>query len=172
MKLYFLRHGKAEEHSRSGRDADRCLTEEGIAEAKAEATGLAAFELQFDLILSSPYPRALETAEIVTRAVQKPDFSVTVTDELAAGSFGLGELQALIEKYAKGAHIERVLLVGHEPDFSTSVRHLTGANIELKKGGLAFVEVYRIEPNGGVLRWLLTPRHLMYAAPSDDYLPE
>ena len=161
MKLYFLRHGKAEEQSNSGMDSDRRLTEEGISEVKAEGEGLAALKLQFDLVLSSPYPRASETAAIVVKELGMPPDAVTLAHELSAGSFGIGELQALLEKHGSDHHVERVLFVGHEPDFSVVVQRLTGANIELKKGGLAFVEAYEAAPNGGILRWLLTPRHLM-----------
>src|SRR5438874_574501 len=113
MKLYFLRHGKAEDRSSTGKDADRCLTDEGIAEVKAEATGLAALQVQIDLILSSPYPRASETAEIVAEALRDSQCRVTVVAELTAGNFGLDELQALIANHAKGDQVERVLLVGH-----------------------------------------------------------
>lgn len=161
MKIYFLRHGAAEERRPGLRDFDRRLTEEGIAEMKRVALGLARLEIEVDHILTSPLPRALETAQIAGAALQAKTGVLVTSDELAAGAFGLGELQALVRKTPSA---QRLLLVGHEPDFSEVVRDLTGASIEMKKAGLAFVETNRIEQDTGVLRWLLTPRQLQLIA--------
>lgn len=158
MKLYFLRHGKAEDRQPGRSDADRKLTSDGIQEMEQEARGLAALEMRWDAVYSSPYPRALETAQIAAEGVGFPRQDIMVDPRLAAGSFGLGNLQALLFDQPASASI---LLVGHEPDFSEVVCHLCGGIIELKKGGLAYVETGRLEPGYGVLRWLLTPKHLM-----------
>jgi phosphohistidine phosphatase len=157
MKLYFFRHGKAEERSEGGSDYERRLTAEGIEETKQVAQGIVALVDTIDLILSSPLPRALETARIAAAALAVPPDKLVVSDRLAAGAFGLGNLQTLLEHAAAN---QRVMLVGHEPDFSTVVMRLTGANVEMKKAGLAFVEAPHVGQDSGLLRWLLTPRQL------------
>jgi phosphohistidine phosphatase len=159
MHLFFLRHGKAEEVSSSGNDFDRRLTPEGIQEMQAEAAGLLALGLHIDSIFSSPLRRALETATIVAKALDVDAGSVVVDDRLAAGTFDLDELEELLRRQPESA---RLLLVGHEPSFSGVVGQLVGnANLVLKKGGLAYVETAQVRQGAGVLRWLLTPRHLI-----------
>ncbi len=163
MHLYFLRHGDAEERRAGQRDADRHLTTEGCDEMRAAAAGLRALEMQFDAIFSSPLPRALETAEIVAEALDFSTAKIVVDPRLEAGAFRMGSLQSLLATQPRSA---RILLVGHEPDFSMVVGQMIGgAAIDLKKGGLARVEATRLEPGEGVLRWLLTPQHLILHRP-------
>ena len=161
MEIYFLRHGKAEEWRPRLPDAQRRLTPEGIAGVQAEAAGLAALHVRPDVIFSSPYPRALETAKIVAPALGQPETGVVIEPLLASGDFRLEVLQTLVDRSPTPVS---VMLVGHEPDLSTVIRELCGAVVEMKKGGLALVEARRLEPGQGVLRWLLTPRHLMRSA--------
>ncbi len=158
MHLFFLRHGKAEDIYAGITDADRRLTTEGIAEMRSEALALAALNLRFDLICTSPYPRALETARIVAEAIALPSEQFHIVPEMAAGGFRMGLLQTLTRKLPVNA---RVLCVGHEPDLSSVAGQLVGgAQIDLKKGGLIYIETIRPQPGDGVLRWLLSPRHL------------
>ncbi|HZO88935.1 MAG TPA: phosphohistidine phosphatase SixA [Chthonomonadaceae bacterium] len=158
MHLYFLRHGAAEEHHAGQRDADRHLTSEGRAEMQAAAAGLAALDPRIDAIYSSPLARALETAQIAAKALGLREDKIRLEERLAAGNLRLGSLQSLLASQPSSA---RILLVGHEPDFSMVVGQLIGGGaVEIKRGGLARVEAVRLEPGGGVLRWLLTPQHL------------
>jgi phosphohistidine phosphatase len=153
MKLYLLRHGKAENVSATGLDRDRELTSEGVEEMREEAATLARLGLKLDLILTSPYPRASKTAEIVAEAL-KLEPEIEKDDRLACG-FGFGDLQSIAEGLVG---IERLMLVGHNPDFSMIAGELCGgAALDLKKGGLARLEVYRMEPGGALLEWVLTP---------------
>ena len=55
-----------------------------------------------------------------------------------SSGFGAGDVRELLGGYGDRA---RVMVVGHEPDFSLTVHDLTGARIDLKKGGLAVVRV-------------------------------
>ena len=160
MKLYFLRHGAAEERRVGSGDFDRRLTESGIEEVKQIAAGLARLLGDIDAAVSSPLPRALETATIIVGQLHTEQSPLQVSDLLAAGNFGFRELEEILRGAPSGC---RILFVGHEPDLSNLVRELTGASIEMKKVGLAYVEVYKLERGGGVLRWLLTPRHLILA---------
>jgi len=165
MKLYFLRHGKAEDRSADGTDFSRKLTTEGIEEMREVARGLAKLVGGVDRVLSSPLPRALETAKIAAAALQIEEDKVEISKDLASGSFGPQGLGRLLKGHSPN---DRVLLVGHEPDFSSIVGYLTGARVEMKKAGCAYIETYEIEREGGVLRWLLTPRCLVLASGASE----
>lgn len=155
MELYFLRHAEAED-ARSGlADGDRRLTPEGSEATKREAEGLRKLGLKLDLVLTSPLVRARQTAEIVAKALGLP--TPTAASQLASGC-ELADLRSLLSEHAD---CKRVMLVGHEPDFSRMVSQLVGsASLKLKKGGIARVNADSIESGRGELEWLLTPVHL------------
>src|SRR5262245_25825946 len=98
MKLYLLRHGKAEDVSATALHRYRELTTEGVEEMREEAASLARLDLKLDLILTSPYPRAKKTAEIVAEMLQLE--SRLQTDERLACGFGFGELQSIADEHA------------------------------------------------------------------------
>ncbi len=148
MDLYILRHAEAGE---ARRDEDRELTQRGREQARAVADGIGWLDLKVGAILSSPLPRAAQTAEPVAA---KLGLSVTLTDGLAAGQSPQAALSAL------NGRSERVLLVGHEPQLSGIVEALTGGRIHMRKAMLAYVEVQSLEPAYGELAWLLSWRHL------------
>jgi phosphohistidine phosphatase len=158
MELYFLRHGIAADQGPAGMgDAGRPLTKEGIAKMQAEARGMRRLGLKLDALLSSPLVRAHETAAIVGG-----EFGLDLQQtELLAPGCGLVQLFALLAEY-RG--LERVMLVGHEPDFSTLIGTLTGGSrVLMKKGGLARVDIERLQQGAGVLTWLLPPHALREA---------
>jgi phosphohistidine phosphatase len=158
MELYFLRHGIAADAEPDGMgDAGRPLTKEGIAKMQAGARGMRQLGLQLDALLSSPLVRARETAAIVARALGP---ELQLADELAPGC-DLGQLFALLGEHRAA---ERVMLVGHEPDFSGLIGALTGGSqVLMKKGGLARVDTELLEQGAGTLTWLLPPRILREA---------
>lgn len=165
MKLFFLRHGIAEDQSPTGRDADRRLTAEGVEEMEAVAAGMAALGLQFDIIHTSPRVRARHTAEIAAAALGQSD-QVTLAPALSYGC-GLAELRELLANVGSKA---RVLLVGHQPDLSLNIGALLGGGrVQMKKASLACVEVSRVEPGGGELRWLLHADHLSRMGTASDH---
>jgi phosphohistidine phosphatase len=163
MNLYILRHGIAVEPGTPGyaKDADRPLTPEGERKLLQIAEAMEALDLTFDLILSSPYLRARQTAEIVAgvfNARKKLDFS----DSLACG----GDTKKLVE-YLKRLHPrpENVLLVGHEPYLSGLVSLLVSGEASLavvmKKGGLCKLTTDSLKHGRcAVLEWLLTPKQM------------
>ena len=157
MRLYFLRHGVSEDLSASGSDSDRRLTREGIDAMERIARALKRMDIKVDAILTSPLARAKETAEIVALELGH-EGRVDIEERLSPG-FGLRDLREIVG----GRHAyERVMLVGHNFDFPSVAGQLAGgAAIDLKKGGLIRIEVDRIEPGGGVLEWLLTPKLIM-----------
>lgn len=155
MELYFLRHGIAADVGPDGLgDAGRPLTKEGIAKMRAGARGLRRLGLQLDALLSSPLVRAHETATIVAREL---GLELQLADELAPGC-DIAQLFALLGEHRAA---ERVMLVGHEPDFSILIGALTGGSrVLMKKGGLGRVDIDLLEEGAGTLAWLLPPRAL------------
>jgi phosphohistidine phosphatase len=155
MELYFLRHGIAADAGPDGSgDAGRPLTKEGSAKIKAEARGLLKLGVQPDALLSSPLVRARETAAIVAHEL---GLELMLADELAPGC-DLARLFGLLGEHRAA---ERVMVVGHEPDFSDMIGALTGGSrVQLKKGGLGRVDLEMLEEGAGTLIWLLPPRAL------------
>ena len=163
MHLYFLRHGKAEEHAPDLPDRDRHLIARGATDARRVAELLQALGVVPEAVYTSPYPRALETARIVAETLNVSR-ALTERTELEAGRFNMGGLQKLVSAHKTGAIL---LFVGHEPDLSQIVGLLCGARCELKTAGLAHIVADRAEPGHGELHWLLTPKLLHPAAPSE-----
>jgi phosphohistidine phosphatase len=137
--IHLLRHGDAEDGD--GDDAARQLTEKGERQAEAAGQALVALDAEIDACLSSPKVRAADTARIVCQAL---GLEIETAEELRGGRF---------DSLALAAGRGNVLLVGHEPDFSTEITRLTGANVKLRKGGLAIVD-------GSTLVALLRPKDL------------
>src|SRR5689334_4921844 len=116
MNLYLLRHGLAADLDTQGltKDADRPLTSKGERKLWKIAEGMKALELRFDVILSSPYLRARQTAEIIAETLhesRRVEFSETLTP-----SGNAKKLVELLKELARAQ--EDVLLVGHEPHLS------------------------------------------------------
>lgn len=159
MHLFLLRHGDAEEHSRSGRDFDRCLTPAGVERLRTEAIGMQRLGLKLDRIYTSPLVRARQTAEIVAEVLELP--SPTIDARLASGRLDHDTLHSLLLELHTD---ERVLLVGHQPDMSEVIQQITGGSVEMKRGALAAIELDRITPLSGTIRFLLPPRFLIQLA--------
>jgi phosphohistidine phosphatase len=157
MKLYFLRHGIADwPEWDPARDHERPLTKEGLKKMKAEARAIAALYLRPDAILSSPYTRAYQTADIVAKEL---GLEVRVEPLLAPG-FDLERLAELVRAQARA---QALLLTGHEPSFSTVITQLIGGGrVQMKKGALARVDLPGEvdEALQGELIWLLQPKIL------------
>jgi phosphohistidine phosphatase len=152
QQLYLLRHADAgDPDAWRGDDAVRPLSEKGRGQAERLGRHLAVLAFQPDEIVSSPKLRAAETAELVAGTLGT---KVKLDDRLAAG-FGP---EALAELVAGLDGARRIVLVGHDPDFSHVLSILVGAEIAMKKGALARVDLAGgVEPATGLLRWLLPP---------------
>ena len=148
-QLWLLRHGEAEPHG-SKPDDDRELTERGRGQSRAAGRALAALGLTFQVVFTSPKVRSLDTAKLACEAL---GVEPVVHEPLRSG-FDRDEALALLNAAGED---RRVLLVGHEPDFSQVVHDLTGGRVDLKKGGIAGV---RLEGGRGDLIALLRPREL------------
>lgn len=157
-QLWLLRHAEAEPHGSRPDDADRRLTERGEAQSRAAGAALERMGVQFGDVRFSPKTRARQTAEIAAESwADEQRAAVEVEPSLAAGF----DAQRALELAARMDEDGRVLLVGHEPDLSSVVAALSGARIDLKKGGIAVV---RLEGRTGELVALLRPRELALIA--------
>lgn len=152
MILYFLRHGKAGHGSMAPDDDERVLTAAGIEALRAAAPVWRRINLRPDVVISSPLPRALQTAELLVAGLGLSDPPV-VDDRLRPGA----EWADLARAMAAHASAHRVMFVGHEPDLSQAACLLTGARaIRLRKGSIACIEFPGVpEPGSGELVWLL-----------------
>ena len=161
MEIYLLRHAIAMERSEHhGPDEDRPLTAEGRRKLKRVAQAMRGMRLSFDAVYSSPLTRALQTAEMVVEVLplkERLQVSALLKPATAAEK-QMAWLRSLRPQP------ERVLLVGHEPNFSqlTSLL-LTGHErmaIEFKKAGLCKVTAERVTAGSAVLHWLLAPKQM------------
>lgn len=154
MILYFLRHGHAGRSGSSADDEARRLTDDGIAALRAAAPIWGRLNLRPTVVISSPLPRAVRTAELFLEGIGMSG-PVTVDDRLRPGA-SWGDLARAMAAHPDAA---RVLFVGHEPDLSSAVALLTGARaVRLRQGGLACVEFPGVpEPGSGELAWLIDP---------------
>ena len=153
IQLYLLRHADAgDPMAWPGDDAERPLSAKGRRQARRLGSLLADIGWKPDVILTSPKMRAADTARIVGRAVAvKPE-----DEDRLASSFGVGDIASLIAAHPEA---RRVVLVGHDPDFSAVASSLTGAAIELRKGAIARIDLEdgSPAPGDGALRWLIPP---------------
>src|SRR3954451_1393169 len=124
LVIWLLRHGQAADGSP---DAERPLTGKGEAQARDAGTALASVGAELDACVSSPKVRAADTARLACERLD--GLEVHLDERLAGGPFDPYEIAAEFG--------EKVLLVGHDPDFSAAVHSATGAQVRLKKGGLA-----------------------------------
>lgn len=141
--IWFLRHAEAEDGSP---DAERPLTDKGRAQAIAAGRALEKLGVKLDACLTSPKLRAIDTAKLACEALGA---EFHLEPALAGGPFDPEQLAAGLG--------DEVLLVGHDPDFSTAVHDMTGAQVRMKKGGLAGVEK-------GELKVLLRPKEIVQIA--------
>lgn len=155
VQLHLVRHAHAGNPARwSGPDEERPLSEKGRRQAERLAALLATAGISPDVIVSSPRLRAVQTAEILARAVGQ---AVRI-DARLAGPLDLGSLSSIL---ADAGAPSLPMLVGHDPDFSDLASELVAASVSMRKGALARIDlVGPVEPGAGVLRWLVPPELL------------
>ena len=149
MQLYFLRHGEADWPGWTKPDDERPLTDYGKKEVRQVAKFLDRLKANPDLIVSSPLPRALQTAEVAAEQLK----TKLRQDEALEPGFGISELSTLLKRH----HSKALMLVGHEPDFSSVISALTGGFIKMSKAGIALVDLDP-ETEKGRLLWLFPPK--------------
>jgi phosphohistidine phosphatase len=109
-----------------------------------------------DFVLSSPLPRARETADIAAREFGK---RVEVTEEAALAGGTVEEISRMLDRHPGDSTIA---IVGHEPDLSELLARILGTEhagrLTFKKGGAALVDLPGSALDGGALVWYLPPR--------------
>lgn len=159
MNLYMIRHAIAVDEGAPeyADDSQRPLTEKGKKKMRQIAKGLRALGVEFDLILSSPYVRATETAEILADVFKMKE-EIEISDNLVP----MGDPGLLIAEMNEKYTASSVALVGHEPFISGMVGLLVSenANIDMtvKKGGVCRLSTDDLHhTRKATLEWLLTP---------------
>ena len=161
MQLYIVRHGIAidREDPQCPPDPERFLTEEGTEKTKQVAKGVAEIASLPDLMISSPYVRAFQTAELFAKALEYPKDKIKKSDFLLPGAESL----QLFRELSKDKDNSVVFLFGHAPHLDdliatalSSKHHITA----LKKAGVALIELKRLVPPAGELVWLSTAKLL------------
>ena len=156
MILYFLRHANAGERlATPKKDEKRALDKDG----------------QVDLIVSSPLKRSTQTAVLVANEMGHE--GKLITDPALRPDANFSDFRKLVDKHAK---LEAMMVVGHNPNLSEFLGRVISDNgsessVDLKKGAVAKVEMYR---NSGSMQWCLTPRLLrtLYKAATESSRPK
>ncbi len=156
MILYVMRHAEAVEASDTLQDNWRYLTEKGRSVAEKMSSAIAKNGPKARLTITSPLPRAVQTAEIAgENACRK---NVIIASELLLPG---AEVNELIDHLKSGLDAKRVMLVGHEPQLSTLVATLLGreeASLSLKKGACVALELDpKQEDRPASFLWLQIP---------------
>ena len=160
MHIYIIRHAiaVAEGTPEYEQDSDRPLTDKGRKKMRQIVKGLQTLGVDFDLIVSSPYVRARETAEIIAKQF-KMSKKLVFSDNLTPMAEPASLLPELKEKYS----VDSIALVGHEPHLSSLVGFLTSEagqlDVTLKKGGVCYLVADDLHHDNhrATLEWLLTP---------------
>ncbi len=166
MMLYIVRHAIAAPIPPEGPDSDdsqRPLTAKGRTKMFRIAQGLKELGASIDLILTSPYLRATQTARILAKKFELGKDKILPTEALSpAGQFG----DLVSEINAKCQGLESLALVGHEPYLSRLASLLisgdSNLSMTLKKGGVCCLSIDKLQAGRcATLEWLLTPAQLV-----------
>jgi phosphohistidine phosphatase len=164
MQLFIVRHGIAidREDPKCPPDPERYLTEEGVKKTRGVAKGIVALRITADLFLSSPYVRAVQTAEIFAEALEYAKQRIRRSDLLLPGA----EPSLFFRELARDKRSSSVFCFGHAPHLDDLIATSLGSKhhlTSLKKAGAALVELRRLSPPSGQLVWLATPKLLRSA---------
>ena len=164
MEIYVVRHGIAidREDPKCPPDPERYLTEEGVEKTKRVAAAVAALGVTPDLLLSSPYVRAMQTAEIFASALDYSKQKIRRTDLLLPGA----EPSLFFRELAKDKQTSTLFVFGHAPQLDDIIAAALGSKhhiTSLKKAGVALLELKRVSPPNGQLVWLAPPKLLRRA---------
>ena len=158
-EIYLIRHGVAEERGEAWPDdAKRPLTQDGMSKLRKSARALKALGVVIDVIVTSPFVRTRQTAELIAAGLD-PHPHIVTADSLTPG----GTVSAVLSDLEKQSKRERIALVGHEPGIGEVAARLVGTRhpIPFKKGAVCRIDVEALPPPGpGDLRWILTPKIL------------
>lgn len=163
MKIYLVRHGIAEEPDGSSvqGDSQRPLTDKGRDKINKIARALKTLDVKPDLILSSPFVRAEQTATILAK-----EFACKKRLKFSDLLVPTGKAEDIIAEIKQNCMVDELVIVSHEPCLSLLISTLVAGRPELavniKKGGVCclLADDLRIEPRA-TLEWLVTPKILL-----------
>jgi phosphohistidine phosphatase len=158
MRLYLMRHGSAVDREDPGcpPDPERPLTAEGRKRTREAALGLKWLDVAPDRVLTSPFLRARQTAEIVLEVLGRSTLKPEPSDALLPAAD-----PSLLRKALAARSGRHVLCVGHLPHLDGAIAHLLGAPravTELKKAGVVCLELPA--SGAGTIRWAAPPKLL------------
>lgn len=161
MRLFIIRHGIAidREDPKCPSDPERYLTPEGLKKTREAARAFADIEESPRLFLSSPYVRALQTAELFAEACKVSKSKIEKTDQLLPGA----EAAAFFRELAHRRGAATAICFGHAPQLDELIAYALGSKRDLtalKKAGAACIEMTRVYPPNGILLWLMTAKAL------------
>jgi phosphohistidine phosphatase len=160
VNLYLIRHGIAvdREEPNCPPDPERPLTPKGIKKTQAAMLGFLALKIKPDAVLSSPWLRAMQTAEIFCEVMGISSNKIVRTDALK----GTSSPPELFRELAASKKKD-VVCVGHEPHLHQLIAlalHTHSRVTELKKAGIACLELQHVSPPQGQLVALYPPSTL------------
>ncbi len=157
MDVYIMRHADAVDGGAGG-DFARVLSDKGRKQAEKAGNWLKKqLVAGTPLVVTSPYPRAHETAKLVAESLGNG--TRVIPDERLVCGMAPETGSALMYEFAKGGG--SLLLVGHAPDLGLLISYLLGAKdqvVEMRKGSLALLAAARAGFGGSVLQWLVHPK--------------
>jgi phosphohistidine phosphatase len=156
-EIYLIRHGVAEARGEAWPDdAKRPLTQDGMSKLRKSARALKALGVVIDVIVTSPFVRTRQTAEVIAAGLDPHPHIVTADSLTPAGT-----IAAVLSDLEKQSKREHIALVGHEPGIGELAARLVGTRhpIPFKKGAICRIDVEALPSAGpGDLRWFLTPK--------------
>ncbi len=163
MILYVVRHGIAVDRTdpKSPPEPERPLTAEGVQKTRSAALGLKELDVKPDVLITSPYLRAAQTAEIFAEALGFPTSKIRVSNALKPAANPADIVKEISHLKAK-----ELMCVGHAPHLDQLIAQLVGARgvfTELKKAGAASLE-HTGTQGAWRLQWVLTPKVLRQLA--------
>lgn len=162
MNLYLMRHAIAADADEDTQDNQRSLTEKGRKKLGKIARNLEKLDLSFGLILTSPYLRARQTADVVADSLDIEPGLVQESENLTPLGFG----DKLVEEINAREPVNDLLLVGHEPFLSQLIGMLLAGDaslsIDMKKAGLCKLSIENLSYGRcATLEWLMSPAQLV-----------
>jgi phosphohistidine phosphatase len=137
MNLYLIRHSIAENISINKKDFDRELTQEGKEVIKKTSKAWKNYIKQFDIVLTSPLTRAVQTAEIISSNLQG------ITNLIKDNNLSTGSRTADLIDLLNSLDFKNVAIVGHQPDLSIHINNFCGTgsfNLAFPPASIAKIE--------------------------------
>ncbi len=165
MNLYLMRHAIAADPDGNTADSLRPLTEKGRSKLAQIAQAMVRLNFHFDLILTSPYLRARQTADLVAKILEIKPNCLVESENLTP----MGSGDKLVDEIMAREPVENLLVVGHEPTICQMIGILVAGDaslrIQMKKAGLCKLSIDKLTYGRcATLEWLLTPAHFLAPA--------